>query len=756
MEESNGAKQPDKIQGKKYELRDEQKYEIEKIIKRNKNVDWMRLNVYKKEDLDIFLESCKNYIFQNEEYKNILMKDNINIIMKFSEAIKQFKPKPEPESYFILLKAVFNLFQSGMEQDKIVENTKIIIDFISKINNKDEVVLSNFNDLFEFLIFLKVNQINQTDIEKHCKNLDRLLKESLKSNEIKQDNKYINSFLELVNLKIKTQQYVILNLLVEYLTVISQIETKDKLNIIHGILKPIFKLQMDKNTSVAESAVTCYKAINDIEYKFSNYYKENTKLMNQIFEIAIDESEPKNNKINYNSWKLLELFLKKWSELISEFQNNHYLFSCSEKKENIKKRNSASRRIQNNINIKNILNVQGDSIYIPFNLFPKAISVILKSYEYKIDNIEDDIITNYMINIIKDRGKTDIIQEEVTNKILSGMKNKNIKTKEKLKPWLGLLFYIYNNSGKIKFLEFYNLYISSIPIDDINDFILFEELLFHNLFNNTNKGIVEIILEKLLNTFINAEELINKEIVYKSIGESMENYIQTNNDNRRKKNEILDFFEIFSNVLYKITNNQLERQKVDNQLKINIINFEEKIVCTLTDLLMNNSISNFRKCFLMQNIKKRNELFSKLFSIWAINPISVLLLCIILEKFELAYNIILNLKKVKFNNDFYKKLAKLVESFEDDNYEYFCQKLLEPSENIFFIKTLFGILMILPQGVAFDFLSDKLSNVQTLLNVEDKIDKEKILKIVEENKDDIDRNIKLFLNKQENKMQKII
>ena len=106
---------------------------------------------------------------------------------------------------------------------------------------------------------------------------------------------------------------------------------------------------------------------------------------------------------------------------------------------------------------------------------------------------------------------------------------------EKLKPWLGLLFYIYNNSGKIKFLEFYNLYISSIPIDDINDFILFEELLFHNLFNNTNKGIVEIILEKLLNTFINAEELINKEIVYKSIGESMENYIQTNNDNRRKK-----------------------------------------------------------------------------------------------------------------------------------------------------------------------------------------------------------------------------
>ena len=74
---------------------------------------------------------------------------------------------------------------------------------------------------------------------------------------------------------------------------------------------------------------------------------------------------------------------------------------------------------------------------------------------------------------------------------------------------------------------------------------------------------------------------------------------------------------------------------------------------------------------------------------------------------------------MKFNDDIFKKLGKLVETFKNEKYDCFWQKLLEPSENIYFIKTLFGILMILPQGVAFDYLSDKLSNVQTLLKIEE-------------------------------------
>ena len=130
-----------------------------------------------------------------------------------------------------------------------------------------------------------------------------------------------------------------------------------------------------------------------------------------------------------------------------------------------------------------------------------------------------------------------------------------------------------------------------------------------------------------------------------------------------------------------------------------------------------------------------------------------MLLCIILEYYELAYNIILNLKFIKYSNDIYKKLEKLVEIFAKDNNEYVRQKLLEPTENIFFIKTLFGILMILPQGEAFDYLSDKLSSVQTLIKVENKLDKEYILQKIKENREAIDEKIQIFLKKQESKNQ---
>ena len=96
-------------------------------------------------------------------------------------------------------------------------------------------------------------------------------------------------------------------------------------------------------------------------------------------------------------------------------------------------------------------------------------------------------------------------------------------------------------------------------------------------------------------------------------------------------------------------------------------------------------------------------------------------------------------------------LGKFVGYFaEKENYDFLRLKLLEPKDNIFFIKTLFGILMILPQGVAFDYLSEKLSSVQTLLSIEGDIDKDEMTKKIEKNKNEINKYINIFLNKQKN------
>ena len=823
MKESVEEKDEPKKEEKLYELTNRQIEKIDKIIKENQNCNWMELNIYKKEDLDGFLEACKKYIFQKDEYKNEIMKGNLSFIMKISEGIRKFRPEAEPETFFILFKEVCNLFQSGLEQEYIIAYTEKIRKFILGLNNKDKIVLSNFNILFEVLVYLKVNQINQKKMEEPCKNLDKLLKNSLQSEEMEKNNKYLDTFFEIINLKLTSQQYVILNLLVDYLKTISSIKTNDNLIIFHGILKPIFQLQMDKNPDIVKSAKSCFKKAQKIEENFYLYYDINKNLMDDIFLIAIEESYQKNNKINYSAWNLLELFFKKWTNPIPKSPQTgalnfqiKTLIQFPEAKSTSKKRSSQHRLIKensdnlHNLNLNIISHKSTESIYIPFKLFPKVISLILKSFEFSNDIIEKFDLTQHLINVIRSRGKSDIFGKDVVQEILKGMKNKKIKKKENLEPLLDYTFDIYSNNKYEEFIEFCNNYIEFIPTDDINDFTRFQELLLNKGFMNDNKNSNEFILEKLLNKIINSQEIINKELIYKSIGNSIDNYLKTKEQikeqlreqekeqekeklkekgkekelikektkeekeekgkikemNKGYKDNMLYFFEIFAKVLDKISNENIQKNKIekeqknDNKSKINInnniINFEEKIVSVLSELLLNNSILNFRNSFLAKEEKEGEELFSKLYSIWAISPISLLLLCIATEKFELAYNIILNLKNVKFNDDFFKKLGKLVESFDKENYEYFWQKLLAPYENIFFIKTLFGILMILPQGVAFDYLSDKLSNVQTLLKVEDVFDEEKMIKKINLNKNEIQNKIDIFLKKQENiKLQKL-
>ena len=135
-----------------------------------------------------------------------------------------------------------------------------------------------------------------------------------------------------------------------------------------------------------------------------------------------------------------------------------------------------------------------------------------------------------------------------------------------------------------------------------------------------------------------------------------------------------------------------------------------------------------------------------MFKIWSINPISLIIYCIITEHFELAYNIILNLVNVnvQLDKDDFKHLGKFVQLFESEIFDYMRIRLLEPVNNIYLIRALYGILMLLPQGYAYDVLSNRMNNVQTLLVIENGFDNIK----EEENKEEINKYIDIFLDTQ--------
>ena len=179
--------------------------------------------------------------------------------------------------------------------------------------------------------------------------------------------------------------------------------------------------------------------------------------------------------------------------------------------------------------------------------------------------------------------------------------------------------------------------------------------------------------------------------------------------------------------------------------------FVSKLIHYLNQFLMRNPLGvNFRKSLINNDGKEKyNELFIKMYNIWSINSISLLIFCVITEHFELAYNIILNLVKVQLDNDYYIHLGTLVQLLESELYDYIRIRLLEPSKNIYLIRTLYGILMLLPQGQAFNILSNRMSNVQTLFEIENGFNNIK----EEDNKEEINKFIEVFLNNQKIKRE---
>ena len=116
----------------------------------------------------------------------------------------------------------------------------------------------------------------------------------------------------------------------------------------------------------------------------------------------------------------------------------------------------------------------------------------------------------------------------------------------------------------------------------------------------------------------------------------------------------------------------------------------------------------------------------------------LLIFCIYMKEYELGWELILNFKNIKLEDDYYKYLARFSQAIDNKKWNDIRFEILKPNENIYFIKCLYGVLMLLPQGKAFRILSDRLYSIKELLKSKNHIDNNK-------NEDDI--NYKKQINK---------
>ncbi|KAK1651929.1 hypothetical protein QYE76_069734 [Lolium multiflorum] len=106
------------------------------------------------------------------------------------------------------------------------------------------------------------------------------------------------------------------------------------------------------------------------------------------------------------------------------------------------------------------------------------------------------------------------------------------------------------------------------------------------------------------------------------------------------------------------------------------------------------------------------DLFLSLYPSWCHSPMATISLCLLAQAYNHASSVIQSLGEEDINVKFLVQLDKLIRLLETPVFAYLRLQLLEPGKHTWLLKTLYGLLMLLPQqSAAFKILRTRLKTV---------------------------------------------
>ncbi|CAN8266874.1 unnamed protein product [Cochlearia groenlandica] len=110
--------------------------------------------------------------------------------------------------------------------------------------------------------------------------------------------------------------------------------------------------------------------------------------------------------------------------------------------------------------------------------------------------------------------------------------------------------------------------------------------------------------------------------------------------------------------------------------------------------------------------REGKELFVALYASWCHSPMAIISLCLLAQAYQHASVVIQSLVEEDINVKFLVQLDKLIRLLETPIFTYLRLQLLEPGRYTWLLKTLYGLLMLLPQqSAAFKILRTRLKTV---------------------------------------------
>jgi len=727
------------------------------------------------ESLNSIIEKIRNELIDNNNpYKLYIAHGNTKIFEILFYIIGTYNASEKV--YFSVLYILLRFLNETLENDKslIISMASTIIKLI---RGKRKLCLLYFNHLFEGLIFLYIHC--DKDIRNYGYALDELLKDEISNLFLEDYTTANNNFIKNQNSssindgsnenlkfpmlyllgKLNENSHPALKILtISWIAFLESISEVKLFNYMNRIIPELFNLLCVTTKDVYQSSEFCLKKILcDIETQYESISCDCPEIIKEILETIIQNCMKTDENIKICSFEWLEMFLRKIDSILEKLKSND-----DEKK------------------LKEILYQNTcENNFIKGNIIPPKQYFDYKN-ENKGENKNDTNEYRALREIIHKNNKlllkiglmetnekkkkfsTDLLINNIPNKLFSNILNVLISNTSDDNGFPSIAFQNVKQCNQIfkSIIEKYPLNLLENNLEDL------EKVLSSFLDKPLNDSCILLILEwtnQLYNQFesklfVNEDEYIrklvhiipenNKNIIVKILNtlclicSKQPSYIDSViNLIIQKLYKCQDLIPSCGIIILKTLSNTIDIFNIvtiisDQLLKTKDIDFVIKLTKTLNMFLLFdkkcqkliNELSKKRYMLYKRNENNNsindknkidNNLFEKLFCLWAFNPFMTVLLTMYCNYFELSYYLTLELSKMKLQESDYIELCQIVQIFESSIFNSIRIKLIRPKKNIFLVKTLYALLMLLPQSNSFDALNSRIQSVKALSTFDD-------------------------------------
>ncbi|PWN19153.1 ARM repeat-containing protein [Microstroma glucosiphilum] len=134
-------------------------------------------------------------------------------------------------------------------------------------------------------------------------------------------------------------------------------------------------------------------------------------------------------------------------------------------------------------------------------------------------------------------------------------------------------------------------------------------------------------------------------------------------------------------------------------------------------LITSPELADFRRRLKNVDSKDGQQLFVSLYRSWCHNAVATFSLCLLSQAYEHASNLLQIFADLEITVAMLIQIDKLVQLLESPIFTSLRLQLLDPDKNPFLLKSLYGLLMLLPQSSAFATLRNRLSAVSSMGSV---------------------------------------